>query len=54
MTFGTNDKKTVTNPETLFFIKELGRLINDFRNCADENLRDSIYKDIKLLCLVIY
>lgn len=37
------------NYEHLLFIKELGRLIEDYVNCFDSNIKKEIFKDIKLL-----
>jgi hypothetical protein len=35
--------------ENLIFIKELGRLFDEYSQCEDEKLKDEIYKDIQLL-----
>ncbi|MDQ0242620.1 hypothetical protein J2S09_000156 [Bacillus fengqiuensis] len=35
--------------ETLLFIKELGRLMDDYEKCDDREAKDEIYKDILLL-----
>ncbi|SFB24211.1 MULTISPECIES: hypothetical protein [unclassified Bacillus (in: firmicutes)] len=37
------------NYEHLLFIKELGRLIEDYVNCFDSRVKSEIFKDIKLL-----
>jgi hypothetical protein len=38
------------NPEEyLLFIKELGRLFDEYAECPDELLKNNIYKDIVLL-----
>ncbi|MDP4162395.1 MAG: hypothetical protein Q8906_09565 [Bacillota bacterium] len=41
------------NYEHLIFIKELGRLMIDYGKCKDADLKQEIYKDIKLLGKVI-
>lgn len=35
--------------EHLIFIKELGRLFNEYSQCEDEGLKKEIYKDIQLI-----
>lgn len=35
--------------EHLLFIKELGRLFDEYSQCNDENLKNEISKDIQLL-----
>ncbi|WP_174731704.1 hypothetical protein [Mesobacillus harenae] len=35
--------------EYLIFIKELGRLFEEYENCHDSELRQEIYKDIQLI-----
>ncbi|WP_180953692.1 hypothetical protein [Bacillus sp. T33-2] len=35
--------------EHLIFIKELGRLFRDYRNCRDEEVKQQIIEDIHLL-----
>ncbi|WP_423406901.1 hypothetical protein AABM38_13480 [Heyndrickxia sp. MSNUG] len=35
--------------EHLIFIKELGRLFDDYSQCEDEKLKIEIYKDIQLI-----
>ncbi|NHM31581.1 hypothetical protein [Neobacillus terrae] len=37
------------NFENLMFIRELGRLMSDYRNCNDNDIKRAIYKDIELL-----
>lgn len=39
----------VAGEEHLIFIKELGRLFNDYSECNDDKLKQEIYKDIQLL-----
>lgn len=39
--------------EHLLFIKELGRLFDEYANCEDNELRNEIYKDIQLIGKVI-
>jgi hypothetical protein len=35
--------------EHLIFIKELGRLFDEYSQCEDEKLKTEIYKDIQLI-----
>lgn len=35
--------------EYLIFIKELGRLFDEYLNCKDDRLKKEIHKDIQLL-----
>jgi len=35
--------------EHLIFIKELGRLFDEYSQCEDEKLKNEIYKDIQLI-----
>lgn len=35
--------------ETLLFIKELGRLMDDYEKCDNQEAKDEIYQDILLL-----
>ncbi|WP_176167358.1 hypothetical protein [Mesobacillus jeotgali] len=35
--------------EHLLFIKELGRLFEEYAHCKDDELKTEIYKDIQLL-----
>jgi hypothetical protein len=35
--------------EHLLFIRELGRLQKDFKNCSDNQVRNAIHQDILLL-----
>ncbi|WP_170169196.1 hypothetical protein [Mesobacillus subterraneus] len=35
--------------EHLLFIKELGRLFDEYSQCKDEELKSEIYKDIQLI-----
>ncbi|WP_419881523.1 hypothetical protein ACN6MY_18700 [Peribacillus sp. B-H-3] len=36
-------------PVHLLFIKELGRLLIEFNNCGDDQVKDIIHQDIFLL-----
>jgi hypothetical protein len=33
----------------MIFIKELGRLFDEYSHCEDDKLKDEIYKDIQLI-----
>lgn len=46
---GTEVARMENNYEHLLFIKELGRLIEDYVNCFDSRVKSEIFKDIKLL-----
>lgn len=39
--------------EKLIFIKELGRLIEDYQKCYDDEYQEQIYEDIMHLISVI-
>ncbi|QQZ08162.1 hypothetical protein [Heyndrickxia vini] len=43
----------IREEEHLLFIKELGRLFEDFNHCKCEEIRKDILKDIQLLSNVI-
>jgi hypothetical protein len=39
----------VAAEEHLLFIKELGRLFDEYAHCEDSELKNEIYKDIQLI-----
>ncbi|SFC35873.1 hypothetical protein SAMN05443252_10339 [Bacillus sp. OV322] len=44
------ESNTMNNKRVhLLFIKELGRLLNEFNNCDDDQVKNIIYQDIFLL-----
>ncbi|WP_154307081.1 hypothetical protein [Metabacillus lacus] len=43
----------VQQEEIVYFIKEIGRLIEDYRNCTHDEVKYMIYKEIQLLSDVI-
>ena len=43
----------INEEEKLIFIKELGRLIEDYQNCYDNDFQEQIYEDIMHLISVI-
>ncbi|PLT30443.1 hypothetical protein CUU66_07210 [Peribacillus deserti] len=47
------DKKHMTNSEQSLYIKELGRLIDDYYKCPSDKLREQIKIDIVLLSTVL-
>jgi hypothetical protein len=44
----------LSKAEHLLFIRELGRLQKDFKNCSDNQVRDAIHQDILLILKAIY
>ncbi|GER65710.1 hypothetical protein BpJC4_01810 [Weizmannia acidilactici] len=44
----------VKEEETLLFIIDLGRLLDDYRKCPYESVKKSIYEDILLIGCVIH
>ncbi|MFP7736990.1 hypothetical protein ACLHDF_27355 [Priestia aryabhattai] len=44
----------ITEQEMLLFIKELGHLLRNYKECNEELLKQEIYKEILLLSAVIY
>lgn len=43
----------INEEEKLIFIKELGRLIEDYQKCIDNDFQEQIYEDIMHLISVI-
>lgn len=39
--------------ELFIFIRELGKLIDEYYNCPQESIKENIHQDILLLCSVI-
>lgn len=44
----------INEEEKLIFIKELGRLIEDYQKCYDNDFQEQIYEDIMHLISVIH
>ncbi|KKB38824.1 hypothetical protein [Bacillus thermotolerans] len=40
--------------ELTIFIKELGKLIDEYYKCSEERIKQEIHQDIQLLSSVIY
>ena len=40
--------------EILMFIKELGRLLEDYKRCTDETIKTMIHDDILFLTKIIH
>jgi hypothetical protein len=43
----------INDEEKLIFLKELGRLIDDYKKCCDDEYQEQIYEDIMHLISVI-
>lgn len=43
----------LSDSELVIFIKELGKLIDEYYDCPKESIRKEIHQDILLLCSVI-
>ncbi|MEK4029107.1 MULTISPECIES: hypothetical protein [Bacillaceae] len=43
----------LSDSELVIFIKELGKLIDEYYDCPKEAIRKEIHQDILLLCSVI-
>ena len=43
----------INEEEKLIFLKELGRLIDDYKRCCDDEYQEQIYEDIMHLINVI-
>ncbi|WP_226085107.1 MULTISPECIES: hypothetical protein [Mesobacillus] len=43
----------INEEEKLIFLKELGRLIDDYKRCCDDEYQERIYEDIMHLINVI-
>jgi hypothetical protein len=43
----------INEEEKLIFLKELGRLIEDYNKCCDDQYQEQIYEDIMHLISVI-
>ncbi|CAM4023606.1 hypothetical protein QNH36_13935 [Mesobacillus sp. AQ2] len=43
----------INEEEKLIFLKELGRLIDDYKRCCDDEYQEQIYEDIMQLINVI-
>jgi hypothetical protein len=55
-TFGLSKEhaKMIHEEEKLIFIRELGRLIEDYQRCSDMQFKEQIYEDIMQLIEVIH
>ncbi|MBT2756880.1 hypothetical protein J7E71_13085 [Mesobacillus foraminis] len=48
-----NGQERIGQNEILLFIKELGRLINDYQACMELDIRAQIYSEILLLSHIL-
>ncbi|WP_162990259.1 hypothetical protein [Mesobacillus foraminis] len=46
-------EKQLDHVECLLFLKEIGRLINDYKLCKNKAVQDVILSEIKFLCSFI-
>lgn len=48
-----NQDKKLDQAECFLLIKEIGRLIQDFKNCDNQAVEETILSEIKFLCRAI-